>query len=121
MTIQILEHSGVAYARRFQPDAPIAKVQTALDFIADAGQQEISRVLFHESDFAPAFYDLKTGLAGEILQKFSNYQVKAALVGEYKNLPGPRFREFMLESNRGNQLRFYQTESAAIAWLTATP
>jgi len=36
--------------------------------------------LILESDLSPEFFDLKTGLAGELFQKFTNYQLRLILI-----------------------------------------
>jgi len=37
----------------------------------------------NKSAICDDFFDLSTGLAGEILQKFVNYHVKIAIVGDF--------------------------------------
>ena len=37
----------------------------------------------NQSIFSEAFFDLKTRLAGEILQKYINYHVKVAIIGDF--------------------------------------
>ncbi|MCK7528774.1 MAG: DUF4180 domain-containing protein [Ignavibacteriales bacterium] len=36
--------------------------------------------------FISDFFDLKTGIAGEILQKFSTYNVRLAILGDFQNI-----------------------------------
>jgi len=91
--------------------------QDALDILAQDYGHGTGRFLLHETNFVPEFYDLKTGLAGEILQKFSNYSVKAAILGNFAAIVSPRFKEFMYECNRGKQLRFIKEEPEAVRWL----
>ena len=88
-----------------------------LDLLAFAGERATNLLLLYESNFAPAFYDLSTGLAGEIVQKFSNYQIRAAIIGTFNSIQSGKFREFMIESNKGHQLHFVSKEDAAVQWL----
>jgi hypothetical protein len=56
----------------------------------------------------PAFFDLSTGIAGEIAQKLVNYRRRLAVVGdigEHLERSGA-LRDFVRESNRGRQLWF---------------
>jgi hypothetical protein len=58
--------------------------------------------------FDPAFWDLRTGHLGEAVQKFTNYGIRVAFVGD---LSGPletsrAFRDFVGEANRGGRLLF---------------
>ena len=43
------------------------------------------RLIFDKTAFAESFFILSSGLAGEILQKFVNYRLKAAIVGDYSH------------------------------------
>ena len=88
-----------------------------IELLALGGEHETNLFMLKETDFDAAFYDLKSGLAGEIMQKFSNYRVRAVIVGSFQSVRNKRFREFMAESNKGNQLRFMQEKDAALQWL----
>ena len=68
-----------------------------------ATDEEILRIPVEELD--PAFFDLSTGVAGDIVQKLVNYNQRAVVVGE---LPphSEHFADFARECNRGRQLRF---------------
>ncbi len=108
------EH-GEAYATS---DEIIRRVQDLLDLMAFAGENGTNRLLLLEESLDPKFYDLSTGLAGEMAQKLYNYRTRLAVVGTFVSVRSNRFREFMLETNRGNQLRFLSDKDAALRWLT---
>lgn len=63
------------------------------------------------------FFKLRTGLAGQVLQKFVNYQVKVAIIlsGEQK-IEG-KFKELIAESNKGNDFRIFCNPTEAENWL----
>jgi hypothetical protein len=56
----------------------------------------------------PAFFDLSSGLAGDIVQKFANYRQRLAVVGDISDAlaESGALRDFVRESNRGRQLWF---------------
>lgn len=93
--------------------------QDILDLLAFCGENDTNLILFHADNFIAEFYDLKSGLAGTVLQKFSNYHIKSAIVVDFSKITSQRFRELILECNRGQQLRFFKNVSLAIEWLTA--
>jgi len=66
------------------------------------------RTIIDRKNIAPDFFDLSTRLAGEILQKFVQYQVKLAIAGDFSDL-SQTFGDFAYESNRGNQIFFCAT------------
>ncbi|MCW2840617.1 MAG: hypothetical protein JWR55_2100 [Aeromicrobium sp.] len=57
------------------------------------------------------FFQLRTGVAGEIAQKFANYGLRLAIIGDIsRQLAGSTaLAEWVEESNRGDDLRFYDT------------
>ena len=76
-------------------------------------------LLLSEQDLSPEFFDLRTGLAGEAFQKFTNYRVKVALVIPNPATYGKRFGELAYEHISHNLIRFFQSEVEAKAWLNA--
>ena len=76
-------------------------------------------LILREQDLAPAFFDLKTGLAGELLQKCVNYQLRAAIVVPDLEAHGDRFRELAYEHRSHNMIRFVRSREEADAWLRA--
>jgi hypothetical protein len=97
----------------------INKVQDALDIMADADYQGARSIILCEKNINPDFFDLKTKLAGEILQKFMNYQVKVAIVGEFEKYNSKSFQDFLYECNKGGHIYFQPDTEKAIAKLCA--
>jgi hypothetical protein len=54
------------------------------------------------------FFRLSTRLAGTVVQKFANYQVRLAIVGDVSGWTASSkpFHDFVYEANHGTQLRF---------------
>jgi hypothetical protein len=82
----------------------------------------ISTAMYHRADTVviPAprlpddFFQLRTGLAGEILQKFVNYRLRLVVLGD---ISGPvaastALRDLVTESNRGTQAWFLPDHDA---------
>ena len=64
------------------------------------------------------FFDLKSGEAGEILQKYRNYGVRLAVIGGLAEAAAnARFSEAMIEENRQQHFRLFAEREQAIAWL----
>lgn len=74
-------------------------------------------VLFKES-LPESFFELRTGLAGEILQKFSNYSIKVAIVGDFSQYKSKSLKDFIYECNEGNLVFFKSDLASAIKALT---
>jgi hypothetical protein len=82
---------------------------------------ESGGLLLDENQLGPDFFDLRTGLAGEVLQKFTNYRVRLAIVLADALVHGSRFSELVREHRRHNAVRFFDTEQRARQWLTYNP
>ncbi len=61
---------------------------------------------------------LKTRLAGEILQKFVNYNIKVAIIGDFTTYTSKSLRDFMYESNKGKDIFFSPSVNDAIEILS---
>jgi hypothetical protein len=83
------------------------------DIIGNAAVNGCSRVIIHRESFSDEFFDLRTGVAGAILQKFSNYRMRLAVVGDFSDLKSKSWKDFIRESNRGKLVNFLpDTETA---------
>jgi hypothetical protein len=101
----------------------ITNAQDILDMMASAQYQCecIGMVLYKES-LNESFFDLKTGLAGEILQKISNYRFKLAIVGDFSHYTSKSLKDFIYECNKGNMVYFKEDlDSALSALVPETP
>ncbi|MFD2611344.1 DUF4180 domain-containing protein [Paenibacillus gansuensis] len=98
----------------------IHDVQSALDFMATVRYEAgCDRIVIGADLISPDFFDLKTRLAGEILQKFINYQVKLAIIGDFSGYDSQSLRDFIYESNNGQNFFFVPDEQQALEKLGA--
>ncbi|REE68041.1 uncharacterized protein DUF4180 [Paenibacillus taihuensis] len=97
----------------------IGSVQDALDLMATIqyNHDGCYKLLLHKSAIAESFFDLSTKLAGDILQKFTNYKVNLAIVGDFSGYGSKSLKDFIYESNHGKQFFFLPDEQAALAAL----
>jgi len=87
--------------------------------MATVQYQTQSRCLIVDSNaFDARFFDLKTRLAGDILQKFVTYQVKLAIIGDFSIYSSKSLQDFIRESNQGRDIFFVRDEREAIAKLS---
>lgn len=97
----------------------ITDVQSALDVMMAAKYEVGSQLLAIEKTALPEeFFILSTGLAGEILQKFTNYGVKCAIYGDFSGYTSKPLRDFIRESNRGSGVFFAADRAEAVERLT---
>ncbi len=97
----------------------IGSVEDALDLLGNLYYQEFDKIIIYEKNITPAFFDLKTGIAGEVLQKFSNYRIRLAIIGEFDRYQSKSLKDFIFESNKIGQVSFVATLSEALIRLSA--
>jgi hypothetical protein len=90
----------------------IAKEQDTLDLMVAPELEGARRIIIKRENIVPEFFDLSTRIAGEILQKFVTYQIKLAIVGDFSDASST-LKDFIYESNRGNQIFFVPDSETA--------
>jgi len=93
----------------------ISDVQSALDFMMSVNYETGSHsIIINKELLIEDFFILSTMIAGEILQKFINYQFKLAIVGDFSGYNSKSLRDFIYESNKGNAIFFVSSLEDAI-------
>lgn len=96
----------------------ITDVRSALDVMMTAKYESgTDRIAIQKEALAEEFFILSSGLAGEILQKFTNYGVRCTIYGDFSHYTSKPLRDFIRESNRGKTVFFADSEEAAADWL----
>ncbi|WP_028815280.1 DUF4180 domain-containing protein [Streptomyces flavidovirens] len=88
--------------------AAIGGESDALDLIGDATYQGAQWVVIPAERFDEAFFQLRTRVAGDIIQKFANYRVGVVILGDISRhtAASSALRDFVRECNRGRQTWF---------------
>ncbi|MFF4360472.1 DUF4180 domain-containing protein [Streptomyces sp. NPDC001604] len=105
---------------RCTPDGPLLDgEQAALDLIGDAMGYDAELVALPVERVADEFFRLRSGVAGAVMQKFVNYRVRLAVVGDLsRNLAGSSaLRDFVHETNQGSHIWFLADDDALAARL----
>lgn len=76
-----------------------------------------SGLLLTETDVAREFFDLHSGLAGELFQKCTNHQLALALVVQDISVYSPRIAELVHEHRNHKLIRFFADTETARQWL----
>lgn len=97
----------------------ISDVQTALDLMMTIYYETGSRsIVINKEAVIEDFFVLSTKIAGQILQKFINYQFKLAIVGDFSGYTSKPLKDFIYESNNGRDIFFVSSEKDAIEKLS---
>lgn len=119
MKTRIEKANGIACAVLSSGEVVIKDNQSALDFMMTIKYETgCDRIALNKEAITDDFFVLSTGMAGEILQKFVNYHVKLAIIGDFSKYTSKPLKDFMYESNKGKDIFFVSTEQEAIEKLT---
>ena len=111
--------NGVEIAIVESEETLIVDVQAALDLMATVRYEtQADCMALSKSALDERFFVLSSGLAGDILQKFVNYQFKVAIVGDFSGYTSKPLKDFIYESNNGNHVFFVATQAEAIEKLS---
>ncbi|SCL21101.1 protein of unknown function [Micromonospora rhizosphaerae] len=88
--------------------APLRDGADALEVVGAALGAGAELVVLPVERLTGDFFRLRSGVAGEIAQKFVNYRLRLAVVGDIAGhlADSAPLRDFVRESNRGRQLWF---------------
>ena len=81
-------------------------VEDGIDLIGNISFQGFDKMIIHEKNIIPDFFELKTKIAGDILQKFAQYQMPLTIIGEFSKFESKSLNDFIYESNKGKQINF---------------
>ena len=119
MNIEYIKDNGIEIAVVSGDDVVITDTQSALDLAMTVKYEtKAARFVIDKNMICEDFFVLSTGMAGEILQKFMNYQVKMAVYGDYSHYTSKPLKDFIYESNHGKDFFFVSTKEEAIQKLT---
>lgn len=92
-------------------EGPRLEAETLLDAVATAIGSNATVLAVPVERLDPGFFDLRTGVAGAVLQKLADYRLHLAVVGTLPDaaLGSAAFQAFMRETDRRDQTWFAAT------------
>lgn len=118
MQIEVHLLGAKKIAELFSKQMIISSVDDALELIGNLYYQDFDAILIDEQNICPEFFDLQNGMAGEILQKFSNYRLRAGIVGDFSKYEKKSFQDFMKESNKNKHINFVSSRDEGLKVLS---
>ena len=93
-------------------------LSTAQQFLQMIMDSSAEGVIVHQENIDERFFDLRSGLAGEMLQKVVNYRLRLAIVGDFSIYESKSLKAFIYESNKSNTIVFVNTIEEAFTRLS---
>jgi len=114
MQIRTIKKNGIEIAVVNSKEILISDVQSALDFMVTVQYETgCNRIILYKSAIGEDFFHLSTKIAGDILQKFVNYRIKLAIIGDFSTYISESMKAFILECNRGKDIFLLPDEEKA--------
>ncbi len=117
MNYKVVNKGPQTYIQCIPGKTCLVNEQDAVDLVAACGENGAQSLLLFGENLSPDFYRLSSGVAGAILLKFAVYQIRVAAVIKPEFVNQGKFREMVLETNRGNQFRVFSEVPEAEKWL----
>lgn len=114
MKIETHHRNNKKIAEIITDEIILRTVQDGLDLLGNLYYQGFDKIIITEKNVVPHFFDLKTRIAGDILQKFSQYRMALVIVGDFSKYKSKSLADFIFESNKGNQINFVNSLSEVL-------
>jgi len=90
---------------------PLGNVASSLEMIGAARSQGAEWIAVPVGRLGDEFFQLRLGIAGEVLQKFVTYRLRIAVVGDMTSLgaASKALHDFVVECNRGSDVWFVRS------------
>lgn len=117
MKFQIMDSGHGRYMEILAAAKPLSTENDAIELISLCLEHNTTALLIHSAALSEDFFRLKTRVAGNMIQKFINYGIKAAILVPREALRQERFKELALEINKGHHIRLTDHQEDAATWL----
>ena len=116
MNVETISHLDV---RIIECMSQISRVDDAVDLVTACIEHGSRLLLLEARVLSDSFFDLRTRVAGELVQKLQSYGVRTAGVFPVDREYPDRFKEFLVEAKSGQMFRAFTTRTGALDWLAA--
>ena len=118
--MEVITHTvnDTKMAEIISEDIVLMTTEDGLDLLGNFYYQGFDKIILHKENITPDFFDLKNGIAGEVLQKFAQYRVPLAIVGDFSDIQSKSLKDFIYESNNGKHINFAGSLSEALDFLS---
>ncbi|MBN1499966.1 MAG: DUF4180 domain-containing protein [Spirochaetes bacterium] len=89
-------------------------IRSTSDFLDVISNCPTDTVVLNKDRLHEDFFELRTRLAGECLQKITNYRMRLVILGSFDNIESRSLRDFIYESNKNGKTVFAEEINSAI-------
>lgn len=111
-------HHNINEQRIAEFDAQNTVLKNTQEFLQMLMDASADCIIVHQRNIDESFFELRSGLAGEMLQKVANFRLRLAVVGDFSVYESKSLKAFIAESNRSNTIIFVSTVEDALSKLS---
>ncbi|MCR2033147.1 DUF4180 domain-containing protein [Anaerofustis stercorihominis] len=101
-------------------DILINDVNSGLDFAMEVSNMTgINNIIVNKEAVDDVLFDLKNKILGELLQKYINYNIKFAVIGDFSKFKSKALNDFIYEINNGRDFFFVEDIDTAVEKMTS--
>lgn len=116
MKYNLNSNNAISYVHFNDSEIKLDTEGNILDIITASAENNTQFVLFDCETLSKNFLELKNGLVGTMLQKFTMYHIKAAIIIKDMNSLKSEFRDSIAESGKHDVLRLFTNIADAEKW-----
>lgn len=117
MKYSFINNNEISYVHFNDSKTKLNSERNILDVITALAENNTQFVLFDIETLSKDFLELKKGLVGNMLQKFTLYHIKSAIIIKDKNSLKSEFRDSIVESGKQGILKLFTSTQDAEKWL----
>jgi uncharacterized protein DUF4180 len=108
LATKFYELQGVRVLELLADESKLQTYNDAVELIGKSFENRATLIVIPIECLDDEFFQLKTRIAGELIQKFVQYRLRLAIVGDISGFlaESSALRAFVTESNRGNDVWF---------------
>tara|TARA_B100001939_G_C16485898_1_gene423401 strand:+ start:119 stop:469 length:351 start_codon:yes stop_codon:yes gene_type:complete len=115
MNFEIIQNHENGYSVAMLSEA--SKIKDASDFLDFMANADADVLALSKASLPSDFFELKSGVAGEFLQKLTNYHRKLIVLGDFKSIESNSLKSFIIEYNRNGRTAFSESIEEAMELL----
>ncbi len=114
--MRIDDHGGLRVQYLDVEGPMISTREDTSHLIGNAWVDNVTVIALPIDRLDPAFFDLSSGIAGDITQKMVNYGLKLAIIGDISATiaVSQPFADYVWETNRGDHIWFFAEEAGLV-------
>jgi hypothetical protein len=118
--VNVIEFAGTRAVVLDAGEGRMADAKGIVSWLGDVMGEDAEALVVPVDALPAAFFDLRSGVAGEVLQKAANYRIVFAVVGDVGAYTSTSraFHDLVVESGQATGYTFARDTAALEAWFT---